>query len=194
MFNLSMQTGAFVQLLLTLIAICSRTSMLLTEIEESMELSREVCCSLLLVLDPANTNKPGSAATKPISIEDNESHSNTTWAAEPNDLDTVYEDEDVGKAVSRARGRSSSPHPQTLLPPTLPENTTRSDDDEMIIGDTDARMTLPTIVKQIPLAMASHASVAPASGNFGKKRGTTGEEKAKKKKKKKNEIDDIFGF
>lgn len=50
-FNLEFQTGAFLQLILTLTAISSRVAILLTEIESSIELGCEALCRFLLLMD-----------------------------------------------------------------------------------------------------------------------------------------------
>jgi len=103
-FMLVMQTGAFLQLILTLVAIASRLDMLLIEIESALEVSLAACFRLLDVLDSAAARKmqhlTPSGTQKPLqpiqAIQAVVPAANTTQAVAP-----AVHDEDIGSTLER---------------------------------------------------------------------------------------------
>ncbi|KAK7693604.1 hypothetical protein QCA50_003173 [Cerrena zonata] len=203
--NLNLQTGAFLQLILTLSAIISRLAALCDELCLSIEFTWEVCYRLLHLFDPARVkrirplfkDRPAAILSCKVDMP------HTT----PSEIADVFED-DVGSSIPRT----------SLSDPTTdrPQNTISSDkpntceDDVVHINpsfglnfvtphnhNVEAMETKPAIVRRnIDRASLQDDTTNPdAVTQLNPSHSEeTKRPKKKIKKKKRDEIDDIFGF
>ncbi|KAI0646981.1 hypothetical protein C8Q79DRAFT_1009134 [Trametes meyenii] len=209
-FMLMMQTGAFLQLVLTLAAIASRLSLLLTEVRPALEASWLACFRVLQILFPAKAIKvrplvkPDPAVpAPPLPVG-----APAPTTSKPPDVDSGPDDpqdEDTGSALSRA--------PQLTA---VPEENVRAFDADAFAHSLPAGQPPPvemsfslsselSQVRPIASPVPQSSNTVPSEGtsaasatNAPKRKKAGGEgpssKPVKKKKKKRDEIDDIFGF
>ncbi|KAH9901312.1 hypothetical protein C8Q73DRAFT_677453 [Cubamyces lactineus] len=205
-FTLMMQSGAFLQLVLTLAAIASRLSILLSEVRGALEVAWSAAFRVLQAIFPTYAGKVRQLV-KALPVEappapgPSRTHSKSkSPPADPGPGEFV--DEDLGSSLARP--------PKSLAPeenvtdafdadatalslsdeqPQPPDSTSFSLSNELAQSIEQSLVPLSAIK---PLEETS----APAMPSAPKRKKTDGESSkpAKKKKKKRDEIDDIFGF
>ncbi|TFY67272.1 hypothetical protein EVJ58_g1733 [Rhodofomes roseus] len=192
--TLVMQTAAFLQLVLTLVAITSKFSSLLTEIQSCMELARVVCYQMLQLIDPELARKESrSLPSEYLGQETTAASQSQTEALLYSPDRTVTVDEDVGSVLVRRVTRSVVELPRAPVPPA---DATPTELSPPLLEDLN--MVSPTIVTTVR-TISARENGAPSNGGppqIAQKRkneSTTLQKKAKKKKKR-DEIDDIFGL
>ncbi|KAG6381573.1 hypothetical protein JVT61DRAFT_167 [Boletus reticuloceps] len=90
-FALAMQTGAFVQLIILFVAICSRMSVLSSQLEEALQLGIFACDRLMVII-----HSTGMHATTPQQLP---SEPETSYPSHTGHSDVPSED--TGRPVSR---------------------------------------------------------------------------------------------
>ncbi|KAI0362012.1 hypothetical protein OH77DRAFT_1441157 [Trametes cingulata] len=211
-FTLMMQTGAFLQLVLTFAAIASRLSILLSEVRSALEVSWSASRRVLQALFPAEVRKAqglvkiadaDAAAPTPTVVPSgvpSTSHSKSPSAVPgPGDV----QDEDLGSALARpappppqAAEENVSTFDADATAHSRPADSEPPPDDPMTFSlSTELARPIASPVPQTAGGTSEGASVPSAAG-APKRKKTAGESgrPAKKKKKKRDEIDDIFGF
>ncbi|KAJ8487018.1 hypothetical protein ONZ51_g4428 [Trametes cubensis] len=205
-FTLMMQSGAFLQLVLTLAAIASRLSILLSEVRGALEVAWSAAFRVLQTTFPTYAGKvrqlvKGLPLETPPAPGPSRTHSKSkTPPADPGPGEFV--DEDLGSSLARP--------PTSLAPeenvvdtfdadatalslsdehPQPPDSMSFSLSNELAQSIEQSRVPSPAI-------KLTEETPAPAMPSAPKRKKTDGEgsKPAKKKKKKRDEIDDIFGF
>ncbi|TBU50694.1 hypothetical protein BD309DRAFT_995798 [Dichomitus squalens] len=215
-FTLMMQTGAFLQLVLTLAAIASRMSLLLSEVRAVLQNTWFASYTALQTLQPSEAQK----VRKLVKANEEELVGSTPIL--PNATSRAISkvpapaeamDEDVGSALVR----TTTVHPHEDMIPavaSLPsaneplsldsdekervDFTTFSLSSELEVGRaTRVRHTAGSVTSSHVPTVTS-VSTAENTDNAAKRKKSDAEaasvKPAKKKKKKRDEIDDIFGF
>jgi len=166
-FSLAMQTGAFIQLILTLVGIASRMSSLVSELTPVLEQIRGAVHRILVTLDPETQTHDDLRSRRTLPDQSSAIHASVKVSTD------VYED--TGVSIARQ-------DPQPEVRPPYPINTT-----------TTARHAIHTPSYDIP-ALPAVNSVEVVTK---KAKRSFPESDAKllkpKKKQKRDEIDDIFG-
>ncbi|KZP24851.1 hypothetical protein FIBSPDRAFT_821679 [Athelia psychrophila] len=178
-FKLAMQSGAFIQLVLTLLAICARMTALLPELQDSLQVSWAACHIVLQILDHdiSKTIEPmKDSATGPDLVELN---ANSAQAVEFHDDN---QDEDTGSFVPRPSAAHETEYQDV---PTPVANYTET----MPLPSKNTIAVAPSLVTS-PAALPPIEQRSKPSTN---KKNPSVKKKAKKAPKK-DEIDDIFGF
>ncbi|KAI0341705.1 hypothetical protein BDW22DRAFT_264895 [Trametopsis cervina] len=190
-FNLELQTGAFLQFILTLTAISSRVAVLLTEIQAAVELACQTICKLSYILDPSQGLKVPSWL-KLITQTTSEPKSQPVL---PVPAITAELDEDIGTTVtSKNTQDTSSGH---IDNETSEAVLTPFEMSDFQFTKSKPQAASSTIIRTVVRKETEKASPGPSLKRKEKKRGTEDmaePTKTKKKKKQKDEIDDIFGF
>lgn len=185
---LDLKTGAFLQLILTLIAITSRMSMLLSEIGSALEQAWTSCYRLHLILDPSGSFGPRMVhghfkTTHPEPPPQATSAQQTTLAIP--DLD-----EDVGSSIEAQQAVVASGSVDAL-DAVIPSS---NEQDFMFAAPaTDTRAVARTVVSRKEIKVKSEKALKRSVKDVVEEDKDSGT-KPKKKKKKKDEIDAIFGF
>ncbi|KAH8106699.1 hypothetical protein BXZ70DRAFT_914718 [Cristinia sonorae] len=183
--NLNMQTGAFLQLILTVTAITSRLAMLLDEVRTAVDAAWEACSQLLTILQapgPSSTPTPNPPVTSLVS-EDVEEAAVENASRLNQNISTFISSDTAG-----------------ITQDIAPSITQQQDDDELVevyslsgtatsiafrtLGGRGGVIPNPSIRRQSS-QKAEQTNVAPKSTNPPRRIG---------KKKKRDAIDDIFGF
>ncbi|KAH8117525.1 hypothetical protein DFH11DRAFT_1504506 [Phellopilus nigrolimitatus] len=173
-FSLMMQTGAFLQLILTLTAIVSRMDALVAEMSTVLETLSATLSLLLEALGEKKAKiKSKNDAKRPIK-SDPRSGSDVK-------VDFVVDeimDEDLGSAVIRRNVE-------------VPSSNSNPDHDFSADSFLLEAEPVPSLIVSTTVEHASSTVASSTAGRTPKDR--TGETKKTKKKKKRDEIDDIFG-
>lgn len=195
-FTLLVQTAAFLQLSLTLVAIASRICSLLGDAQVAIEMCQTACFRTLQILDPQEAQKMihlagnlGSSSRKLSAVE--------ITVPQPQ---IIMPDkniaEDLGDVVQRAPSPPSEDTPANVL---LNTEALSLHLEAPYTAEATTNDSIVQVVRE-PIQRASgKPSILPDSkpAEVTRKRGVDSQEKTpskKKKKKKTDEIDDIFGF
>ncbi|KAJ7685142.1 hypothetical protein DFH06DRAFT_1157583 [Mycena polygramma] len=112
-FSLAMQTGAFIQLILTLAGIASRMSSLASELSQALELTRDAVYRILVTLDPKFDSEPRRRRMLRHGQSLHPIHASVGGSTD------VYED--TGVSIGRQDPRSEiSPPPYTITDAPCP--------------------------------------------------------------------------
>ncbi|KAI0670454.1 hypothetical protein C8Q78DRAFT_126522 [Trametes maxima] len=209
-FMLMMQTGAFLHLVLTLAAIASRLSILLSEVRPALEASWSACFRVLQAQFPAKASKVKPlvkqdpvvpAPPLPAGVHPPTTPKSPDADSGPGDP----QDEDTGSALSRAPQLTTAPEekartfdadasaysPPAEQPPPVEMSFSLS-------SELSLARPIGSPMPQLSGAVPSEGTSATSAANAPKRKKAGGEgsssKPVKKKKKKRDEIDDIFGF
>ncbi|KAH9951346.1 hypothetical protein B0H21DRAFT_278183 [Amylocystis lapponica] len=197
-FTLMMQSGAFIQLILTLAAIASRLSILLAEVLSALEVCARACSQALQALDTRSAQPFSKGAIQGAQIGLNSAVGEVTAIQRHKGLG-----EDLGLTVQRPPASRTDG-----LPPSLHvEDNFSSGAVQTVEGDAlgepSASVATTSIVtrermsvkRTTTAAVISRVKATSASTREGKRKGPGADAKQQpKEKKKRDEIDDIFGF
>jgi len=194
-----MQTAAFLQLTLTLVAITSRLSSLLIEIRSAAEASHKACHRLLQILDPQQAQKAArlSNITSYV-IKD------TPLERKPIPRQIISTEnsmgEDLGSILERPRTPNSEEAEDALIQISQNELSSclnlepTSSDASVAVASSLSVNTVRTTVVRKPTKPTATEQVASTAKRKTLVDSQESSKPIKKKKKKTNEIDDIFGF
>jgi hypothetical protein len=191
-FRLAMQSGAFIQLILTLAAIAARMDALIPEFQDALQIAWKTGHRFLQVLDPKQAQK-----MKPIHAEKRDSQRPST-AAEM-DLHTPLNipslEDDIGSSVARDPCASLSSN-YAVDVTSNPVSSIVDDDTVVVSGEVLELLTTAGQAEPVRRVIVER----PVSAEKVSKRSQQSHEAGaaqpgkKAKRKKRNEIDDIFGF
>ncbi|CAL1704842.1 unnamed protein product [Somion occarium] len=210
--NLNFQTGAFLQLILTLSAITARLATLSDELLSSIEVTWNACHRLLCLLDPEKAKKlrplakdrhrDNSAVSSRRVQESARSGASVSLVAD------VFED-DVGSSITRTSLHTQVAKEQSPPRPISSEGPIHNDD-EVVEIETSIDLSLEHrkqnilqvnaagVVRKTINRDSTQYSESISTGPSKHKRSqlsqTDSKKPDKKSKKKRDEIDDIFGF
>ncbi|KZT11373.1 uncharacterized protein LAESUDRAFT_720599 [Laetiporus sulphureus 93-53] len=200
-FVLMMHTGAFLYLIVVLVAIASRLKYVLEEVQSTLELYQVACHKVLALLDPEQACrlkpllKSSDAMPAPeVSVTEE----NMPVQPAPASAHEDAADEDIGYALHDSERTST----EATLALTTQDDVQMSFNLEEAQGastaETTSVITRSTIVSTIRTSASqttvpSRAQRADVSKRKGNDEPLTSKA-SKKKRKKKDEIDDIFGF
>ncbi|KAJ3537383.1 hypothetical protein NM688_g6699 [Phlebia brevispora] len=188
-FNLDLQTGAFLQLILVLTAVASRLHILLEELGSAIDECKHTCVQLLGVLDPTHVpSNVSSVAQTPTEVlagmsilpspligDDEEDVGQSTPAVRRSEILSETQVDQLQVAASRG---DKEPEVESL--------------DFMFSTNTNSSASMPiahsTVVHTTITAHEEQDN--PTTKRRREERST----RVTKKKRKKDEIDNIFGF
>uniref|UniRef100_A0A5K1K0Y4 Cell surface hydrophobicity-associated protein n=1 Tax=Ganoderma boninense TaxID=34458 RepID=A0A5K1K0Y4_9APHY len=205
--TLMMQTGAFLQLILALAAIASRTNILLSEVKAALEISWSANYQALQALHPSDVQKVRKLLqTSEGNISSSSAEPSATTsrpASKPPPSETL--DEDLGVVFNRATPKhaldeiSATPKSASSAAVTLHA----TDEEERLdvtafslsseLESSHNRRESSAANPTVPASIPTVASV-PTAAKRKKDKDEAGPTKMVKKRRKRDEIDDIFGF
>lgn len=198
-FKLAMQSGAFVQLILTLAAISARMDALMPEFREVLRIGWVINYQMLQILDPGQASR-----IKPIPVDHADAHHECVPAVI--ELDTKVNEvslsEDLGSSVKRPI-LIAPPFPNTIDAASSHELSFPVADSDVISDDTlhltnavNDESLQPTVSGQFEVERRVVQKLPVKVNKTSKRRGEDAgiilPKKAKKTKR--NAIDDIFDF
>ncbi|KAF7984049.1 hypothetical protein HWV62_17581 [Athelia sp. TMB] len=181
--KLAMQSGAFIQLILTLFSICSRMAALMPELQDALQDSWTACHAVLKIVD--------HEISMSIELTKNDAVNSVTMGSEASDMQEmqsfeVTRDEDTGSLVPRPAATDE----QQGVPTYMPESADNGPTSIPCANDEVVALTKAAS----PAAPSATIAEKPLKASATRLQGGLTITKKAKKKRKKDAIDEIFGF
>ncbi|GBE82312.1 hypothetical protein SCP_0406960 [Sparassis crispa] len=188
-FTLIMQTGAFLQLVLTLAAVASRLGSLLIEVSATIVHCQHAFYEVLQAIDPTQ-----AASVKHIlqkdAVDDNAQSGGDIL---PQPATVPEPGEDLGNTVKRSSALVQETTANLLQVEQSPSLSTKAADRDSDLAAMSVVTSVRTAVKR--KSSSSGPTLLPNDQSIQRRNGEHQQQnEVNKRKKKRDEIDDIFGF